>query len=156
MPDETSQWTPSQKQAFSYARQGINLGLSGAKALKDFRLGGGSIRTQDWYDLYRFSGEIKDWSDTITVLPDNYEVKESMHTETPWDFREQYVVQMEVGGYSDELGVYVRKYVTVESDKLLTRGEWERYAQEAITDTVGSIQFTIERVYNFNAMKRTW
>lgn len=154
MTAPSTDWTSAQRRAFSYARMGEKEGLSIAATLRGYRAGGGAIRTRDFYDVSRYAKQISDWSDTIETLPDDYDIREEMHTVVDWDFRERYVLQMEVGGYSKELGMYVRKFVTVESDKLLTRKEWEWGAQQAVDYTIGSPIFTIERIYSFEALVR--
>lgn len=154
MPTISGLWTQSEKDAFSYARRAYEEGLTATEGLRQYRDGGGHIANQSWYLLYRNANAISDWSDIVVGLPRDYVVREEMFTETDWDFREKYVVQMKVSGYSEELDQRISKWITVESDHIMTRSEWEHAAQLAVSDTIGSPMFTIDRFRSFEPLMR--
>lgn len=154
MSEPRLSWTNSQRTAFSYIRKGINDGLSATGALRQYREGGGSIRDSSWYSLYRETFSQEGWRETVKELPMTYVVTERMFQETDWDFREKYIMQMKVGGYSIELGRRVTKWVTVEGDKLYTKQEWRWYAQEAVDNTLGSVPFEIDVVHEYAPLIR--
>jgi len=154
MTEPRLSWSKSQQQAFSYIRQGVGTGLSAARALREYRTGGGAIRDSSWYSLYRETFAQEGWKETVKQIPMTYVVRENMFQPTDWDFREKYIMQMKVSGFSEEIGRRVTKWVTVENDKLLTKQEWRWYAQEAVNNTIGSIPFEIDRVYEYAPLVR--
>lgn len=154
MSEQTVTWTNSQKQAFAYIRRGVSTGLSATGALRQYRAGGGAIRDSSWYSLYRRTFAQEGWRETVKEIPMTYIVRENMFQSTDWDFKEQYIMQMKVSGYSKEIGRRITKWVTVENDKLLTKQEWLWYAQEAVNNTIGSIPFEIDRVHEYAPLIR--
>lgn len=154
MSESSVHWTQSQKRAFSYIRKGVSEKLSATGALKQYRSGGGQIGNELWYGLYKETFNQEGWKDTVQDIPRTYMVTEKMHQETDWDFREEYIMQMQVTGYSEEIGQRITKWVTVESDKLLTKQEWRWNAQIAVDNLAGSIPFKIDRVYEYAPLHR--
>jgi hypothetical protein len=147
-------WTQSQKDAFSYIRRGVGEGLTATNALKQYRAGGGAIRDSSWYRLYKETFNQEGWRETVKELPTTYTVTPKMHQETDWDFKEEFVMQMRVSGYSEEIAQRVTKWVTVESDRPLTKAEWRWNAQVAVSDTIGSIPFMIDRFLEYAPLHR--
>lgn len=148
-------WTDSQKQAFSYIRRSVSEGISATSALKDYRSGGGAIRDSLWYSLYKETFSQEGWKETVKQLPMTYTVTDKMYQETDWDFREKYIMQMKISGYSSEIGQRITKWVTVEGDKTYTKQEWRWFAQEAVDNTLGSVPFVIDTFIEYAPMKRT-
>lgn len=154
MSEESTLWSPSQKNAFAFVRRAVADGMSGRSSVKAFRDGGGHIGNEAWFSLYKSAFNMYGWKETIKQVPETYNVRENMFTHTDFDFREEYVMQMKVSGYSEELGQRVTKWVTVESDSILTKTEWRWGAQEAVDAGIRSPIFVIDRVLEWEAMKR--
>lgn len=154
MTEQKVQWSASQKNAFAFVRRGVEDGLSGIGALKQYRAGGGKIGNEYWFALYKTAFNISGNRETIKQIPMTYNVRDTMFAHTEFDFREQYVMQMEVTGYSEELGQRVTKWVTVESPQVITKQEWVWGAQDAVDAGLGSPVFVIDRIKQWDAMKR--
>lgn len=154
MSENKTKWSPSQKTAFAFVRRSVSEGMSGRAGLKAFRAGGGHIGNEYWFSLYKTAFNIDGWKETIKQVPMTYNVRENMFTKTNFDFREQYVMQMKITGYSEDLGQRVTKWVTVENDKIITKQEWVWGAQEAVDAGIRSPVFIIDRVLEWEALKR--
>lgn len=154
MEESPLDWSKSQREAYGFIRRAVDEGLSATYALGQFREGGGSIRNQWWYELYRETFANIGWRETIEELPDSYTISEKMYRQVDWDLREKYAVMGKVRGWSEELGQYIEKWVTVESDRPLTKGEFRGYMQQAIDDTIGSPDMEVEEVFEWDAVMR--
>lgn len=154
MSEEEKGWSQSQKIAFPFIQSAIERGLNATESLGQYREGGGSIRDAYWYSLFRETFGQIGVRDKIEQLPISYKVTESMFQDVDWDLRAKYAIQMKVSGYSEELGQRIVKWVTVESDELVTKAEWRYGAQMAVNDTIGSPEFTIDTFLEYNPMMR--
>lgn len=154
MSEDKTLWSASQKTAFAFVRRSVSEGMSGRAGLKAFRAGGGHIGNEYWFSLYKTAFNIDGWKESIKQVPMTYNVRENMFTHTDFDFREEYVVQMKVTGYSEDLGQRVTKWVTVESDHIMTKQEWVWGAQDAVNAGIKSPVFVIDRVHEWEALKR--
>lgn len=138
-------WTDSMREAWSYVKQGVDSGLSGAAALDEYRAGGGHIATGSWYELtrdYRAGGER--W-DTVGYLQPTDHIPESLYVPTDQQYREKYVANIGVH-YIDGEGNSATKYITIESN--------ERQTIEGITAAVGEVMghYETDEVQSFGAI----
>lgn len=154
MTEEQKGWSQSQKIAFPFISSAITRNLNATEGLKQYRDGGGQIRDTSWYELFKETFAQIGVRDKIEQLPVTYKVTEAMFQDVDWDLRAKYAVQMKVSGYSEELGQRIVKYVTIESDELVTKAEWRYGAQQAIDDTIGSPVFTVDTFIEYNPIKR--
>jgi len=154
MSETPTVWTASQENAFGFVRRSVSEGLSGRAGLKEYRAGGGRIGNENWFALYKSAFNMDGWKETIKQVPMTYNVRETMFTDVDFDFREEYVMQMNVTGFSEELGMNVTKWVTVESPSIITKQEWVWGAQDAIDSSLGSPTFVVSRVNQWEAMRR--
>lgn len=154
MTEPRAQWSASQETAFGFVRRSVSDGLSGRAGLRAYRAGGGHIGNENWFALYKSAFNIDGYRETIKQVPMTYNVRDTMFTDVDMDFREEYVMQMKVRGYSEELGMTVTKWVTAESDKIITKQEWLWGAQDAVDAGLGSPVFVISRVLEWEAMRR--
>lgn len=154
MSEDSFQWTQSQKEAFSYIRSGVERQLSATGALKQYRAGGGKIRDAYWYSLYKQEFNFVGARERIEEIPMTYNVPETMFNPTDYDFQSKYIMSMKVSGWSSELGMRVTKYVTVESDEIVTKAEWRWGAQQAVNNTLGSPDILIDRIWEYDARIR--
>lgn len=154
MSEPKAQWSASQENAFAFVRQGVESGLSGRAALKQYRAGGGHIGNENWFSLYKSAFNISGYRETIKQIPMTYNVRETMFTDVDFDFREKYVMQMKVRGWSEELGMNITKWVTAESPNIITKQEWNWAAQDAVDAGIKSPVFVISRVLEWDAMRR--
>lgn len=142
-------WNTPLRRAWQWIVSGVERGLTATAALREYREAGQRIANQTWYDNYRTAFEQLGQRESIREIPRTYTIPESMFTESGFDWREKYVMQMEVQGTIPETGQRYSKWVTVESDELLTKAEWQHYAQEAIYGTPGSIQLEVDGISDF-------
>lgn len=154
MSEQPLQWTKSMRVAHSFVQRGVSEGLTATEGLRQFRAGGGAIRDSSWFRLFREDFAHRGVRENVLRIPETYTVPETMFEPKPFDFRGKYVMQMEVSGYSTELEQRITKWVTVESDHLLTKHEWRGHAQTAITGTIGSPIFTVDRVSEWVPLMR--
>lgn len=155
MSESSAQWSSSQKQAFPYIQQAVGLGLTATAGLAQYRAGGGKIRDAWWGSLFRLEFSYSGVRDNVVKIPMTYTVPETMFEPVDYDFRNEYVMQMKVRGYSKELGQTVTRWITVEADELQTKQEWIYGGNQTIADTLGSDEMTISQVLEWVPLKRT-
>lgn len=154
MSQTKTRWSHSQELAFAFVRKGVESGLSGRAALKEYRAGGGHIGNESWFSLYKSAFNISGYRETIKQVPMTYDIRKTMFTDVDFDFREEYVMQMKVTGFSEDIGQRVTKWVTVESPNIITKQEWVWGAQEAVDSGIRSPPLIIDRVLEWDAMRR--
>ena len=154
MSQEQGQWSPSQKNAYSFVSRAVTEGLSARAGLKAFRAGGGHIGNEYWFSLYKTAFNIDGWKETIQQVPMTYNVRENMFTPEPVNWKREFVMQMKVSGYSEETGTTITRWVTAESDRVLTKQEWLWSAQQIIDDRIGSDPLIVDRVKEWSARRR--
>lgn len=136
-------WPDSVNQAWEYILRGVKEGLTATEALRQYRSGGGGIRNEYWYDAWHKAEDVDRIGIQIQKTPDFYDINPNLATESPFDWRQEWVMQVEVFGEDPETFERYRRWVTVESDEPLTKADYLDMAQEAINYTPGSIPFQI-------------
>ena len=155
MAEPRDQWTKSQIGAFPYIQQGVGLGMTATDALIDYRAGGGKIGNELWFSLFKQEFSFSGVRENIIKIPMTYTVPDSMFEPVDYDFREQYVMQMKVRGFSSELDMWVTRWVTAESDTMLTKQEWQYAANMAISDRIGSPPLVVSSVVEWTPLQRS-
>lgn len=123
-------WSDSQRQAWSYVKEGAESGLNATEALKEYRAGGGSIRNDSWYELYRdYKAGGERW-DTVGYMQPGDHIPESMYVITDLNYQQKYIANVGVH-YVDGNGVAGTQYITIESN--------ERHTVSGITAAVADI-----------------
>ena len=154
MTQEGSTWTSSQKKAFSYIQSAVERGMTATKGLSEYRAGGGAIRDSSWYGLFKVTFGQVGVRENVLRIPETYTIPESMFQPTDFDFRSKYVAQMKVRGYCPELEQRITKWVTVESDELVTKREWRYGAQQAVDAGLGAPDFIIDTILEWQTYVR--
>jgi len=113
--------------AWGYVFESIVDELSGAESLLQYRAGGGSVRTQDWYYLRRTAGDVyaksrsaEGWESTLT-LP------ESVYTETNLDMAMPYKATAEATYIDPVSGLRKHRSVSVLDTESKSFEEWEEH-----------------------------
>ena len=144
---EGQRWSPAMHNAWQYALRAVNEELSGAAGLRAFRAGGGSIRTQDWYALTRWSNEAYSKAEQAEDFWRAIELPESVYAPTPWRLESEYKMTAQVRYYDTSEGRYKRDWYSVSGESSRSREVWlsgldialKRYGawmdQESITVT---------------------
>lgn len=133
MPAEV-RWTSAMRQTWGYVLSGIEGGLSGAENLRQYRAGGGAIRTQDFYSLRRSATEAYGTQDRAAGLPADMPIPGVAHTGVDWDYGKEYVVVAEMKGTDPVTGDHVTREITSMSDETHTLSEWEGAIMERNED----------------------
>lgn len=92
------------------------------------------------YDLYQDA--LPTW-DKIKDIPETHIVSEEFALPTSLDYRRNHIMKMKVSAYDVASENFVEQWITVESDKLLTRAEWEREATKNTLDTLAGTNLVI-------------
>jgi len=133
-PELVPRWTSAMRQAYVYVRQGYQLELSGAETLRQYRAGGGAIRTQDFYALRRGVVDAAINAEMIQRLPGDMSPPPDWLPEVDFDFQRKYVMRvkanvMDMGGI-----VLTDVWRTIESDVNLSIDEWLGEYDDYIVD----------------------
>lgn len=83
-------WSQAMMNAWQYAIKGVFDGMSGAAGLQQYRDGGGSIRTQDWYRLTRWGQDVEQSQVTAEDGIRWATMPESVYVDSGFRFREEY------------------------------------------------------------------
>lgn len=148
-------WPKSVNEAWSFILRGAKEGLTATEALRQYRSGGGRIANEYWYDAFREAQIVDDIGQQIADLPDYYTVNPYLATDSPFQWRQEWVMQIEVWGEDPETQERYSRWITVESDEPLTKEEYYDYAQDVIDGTPGSIPFQIISATDFVFYRRT-
>jgi len=125
-------WTGSQKEAWSYARSAAGQETTATGALREYRAGGGSIRSQDWYSVYRTAEESIYVGKFAEKLPDSYTIPANLVPLVDVRYQERYQAHVTVSTMDAQGRIYHDVSRIVQSNKSLTMGEWK----QAITDSI--------------------
>jgi len=121
-------WTEGMLGAWNYAREAVERGMSGNASLKEFRAGGGHVRTQDWYTLYRGAEDAGYQAEIAARLPQTYTVPGGAFWEVDVKYTSKYQMHYGANTVTDEGEVITDIWRTVQSDIPLTMTEWRALA----------------------------
>jgi hypothetical protein len=139
MPDG-ERWTPSMTQAWEYVVSGLRQGLTSAAALGEYRQGGGTVRTQDWYTLAHRAEGISDVSNYVLRMPEDMSMPQRLFTPIDYDYQQDYWLNTRVQGRDQITGMYVDRWITFEFDAPPTRGDINAQIKEVLAvDTKGYV-----------------
>jgi len=118
--------------AWQYALSSVDRGMTATAGLTDYRSGGGTIRTQDWYSLAGLARETYAQGDLVTGIPFETPIPSQAYTEVEYDYGQKYVTTADVSYIDAASGQVVKRGVTVESDELRTWNEIEAEIAEVV------------------------
>lgn len=107
--------------------------MSATAGLNDYRAGGGSIRTSDWYGLSALAREAQASGDLVAGQPWETPIPSQAYTEAAYAYSEQYTVVADVSYTDVESGALLRRQVSVQSSEI---GTWDDI-EDAITEAMG-------------------
>lgn len=136
-------WPKSVNEAWSFVLRAAQEGLRPSEALRQYRAGGGTIRNEYWYDAYNRAEEVAEIGSKIQDMPYEYSVNPQLATDSPFNWRQEWIMQIEVWGTDPQTQEQYKRWITVESDEPLTKYEYLDYAQESIDKTPGSLPFEV-------------
>ena len=129
------QYTASQKTAMDFAWSAASTGLTQSGGLAAYREGGGAIRDSAWAQIYKEAFSTVGWRENIKSIPKHWTVPEAMFggPRHDWGMRFNYIAEVEV--YSQAEKDWITKHVQVQSDELMSKGDWRSLVEEALETT---------------------
>lgn len=112
------------RRAWGYVLKSVVDELSGAESLRQYRAGGGSVRTQDWYTLRRVGAEADALAEQYRGWPEAMLLPDVAYTTVDLDYHDRYVVKGEISGYDVISGKYTTRIVSATSNERRTMVEW--------------------------------
>ena len=140
------EWGQSQRMAWGYVRAGVDSDLTATGALREYRSGGGAIRTQDWYDLWNKAESAGDAWDTLAYQTPTDTIPESMFEQTDIQVEQKYVMNVNLTGTTVQGETITEMYRYVESDERLTKKEWFAKVDEFLQRYAGVRDFKVYHV----------
>lgn len=126
--------------------------MSATAGLADYRAGGGSIRTADWYSLARLAREAQATGDLVAGQPWVTPIPGQAYTESGYDYSERYTVVADVTYTDSETGELMKRQVAVQSTEIGTWDDIQSSIEEAMgkygeVDVSAGITVTRARFY---------
>jgi hypothetical protein len=116
-------------EAWRYASSTIEHGMTATAGLADYRGGGGSIRTQDWYTLTTLAKDAEAHGNLIQGQPWDTPIPEAAYTQVDIDYEKEFVAVADIA-FTDMIEQeLVRRQITVEFDEEKTWDEIEEDIQ---------------------------
>jgi non-ribosomal peptide synthetase component F len=122
------------RQAWGSVQQAVAEDLTGAESLRQYRAGGGSIRTQDWYQLTRLATEALEAPYRASLLPSEMVIPESAFVPVDQDFSAKLKFKQEIYYTDPKTGERARKVVSVMSDEALPLELWQEEIAASATN----------------------
>lgn len=127
-------WTNAQRFAWDYVKSGFDNDYTQSGALKEFRAGGGKIRTSDWGELWhRYDEAAASW-ERLYQFGQNDVVPESLFAEVNINYQQKYIMTFKADIRTPKGSIVHDIYRQVESDRKMTLGEWQQAALELIIE----------------------
>lgn len=143
-------WTDVVKGAFDFIKSGFERGLDVFKIFSSIK---GEFRGLDFDTTDAIFSSIKsiseDWT-RIEDIPPSYLVRESFAHPIGFDYRQKHIMEMKIYGKDLVTREEGERWITVESDREMTRAEWDFYATQAIENSVGSNPTDIYEILEYN------
>jgi len=111
-------------ESWQYALQSVNMEMSGAAGLAAYRAGGGSIRTQDWYQLTRWANDAYSKAEVAEDFWRAIPLPEAVYAATPFELREPYKMTAEVRFFNAQTNKYERHWYSVADQETKSRDLW--------------------------------
>lgn len=136
-------------QTWHYIKSAVKSGIESSIAFTQTIAGGLTPELEPYevaYDFYDQS--VADWQ---TIGQMNYDelIPSDMAMSTPFDWRDKHIMQMRIQGINSQTGESVDRWITVENDREMTKGEWLTAAQGAVDESVGSDPTDIDYIAEY-------
>lgn len=127
-------WTGAQRFAWEFVKAAYNDDYNMSAALREFRSGGGHIRTGDWSELWhRYTDAAATW-ERLYQFGDQDVVPESMHAIVNINYQQPYVMTFKADIRTPDGKILHDVNRQVESDRRMTMAEWQQGALELIME----------------------
>lgn len=138
-------WTESQRKAWGAVQSGYTRGLSQTEALREYRAGGGHIRSSSWSELWHRHEESAERWNLLYQLKGDDEIPESFYEPTGIKFKEKYVMQFTADIRTGTGEILHNIHRQVESATRLTFSEWTEAAIESLGE---DLSIDVSQVYS--------
>ena len=147
-------WTNSQRQAWDYVKKAENGGMGQTEALRQYRAGGGAIRTSSWGELWQRYNTGSDAWDRLSQFKSSDTVPSSLFTQVGINYAERYTMTFTatVRGVSGDLIHNVHRQVS--SDRQLTVSQWQSAAGETMIEDPSILTEEVVSVTDVNFYER--
>jgi hypothetical protein len=134
-------------QAFRFAWSAASQGLSQAAGLRQYREGGGEIRTLEWNRLFRAGFEAVGQREDVRSVPLHWQIPEKLFVkpEAAIDWTSKYNFIAEVKYFNTATQAWETKHIQAGFDELPTHAEWRAEALRRMQQEEASPAFDIER-----------
>ena len=147
-------WTNSQTRAWQYIESAIDSGTNASTALRDYRAGGGAIRTQDFYVAYnRLSTSSESWG-TLAYMHDFDTLPESMFSASPMKYQNNYVASFKTSIVDRFTGQSKVMYRQVGFDNRLTKDELYNQMIDSLKEDKSSPATSVNYITELHFFKR--
>lgn len=127
-----SSWTASARAAYGGIIRGVREGLSARAIGSSLRAGGMSFSNDFLFSAVREVRKLSNAGSLVAALGDNQRPDPAKLPFALTETRRRYSFLVEVEGTNSQTGAVTRQHVTVSTDRLLTRGEMEAAAIDAV------------------------
>lgn len=141
--------------AWGYAEKAISWGIEKAESFVDVSVGGLVVSEKEWSEAFDLAEQAKEIWASIPDIPGEYVVKKEFSVLSEFDWRDRYVMKMKTSVKDMATGQLREEWITVESDELLTRNEWDELAREIVGDEEATTWYTIYEILEYNFYTRT-
>ncbi len=136
-------------QSWHYIKSAVKSGIESSVAFTQTIAGGLKPDLEPYevaYDFYEQS--VADWQ-SIGQLNYDELIPSNMSMSTPFDWRDKHIMQMRIQGTNPQTGESVDRWITVENNRELTKGEWLTAGQQAVDESVGSDPTDIDYIAEY-------
>lgn len=148
-------FTPSQRRAWNYVQSGYNRGLGEVQALKEYRSGGGKIRTSSWVELWNRNSESADKWTGLYMLKDSDTVPTSFYEPTGVNYRNKYALNVKLNVRQEDGSILHDIYRTLSTNSRLTLGEWKSAINEAMKEDPSSYSTEVLQITSMEFYERS-
>lgn len=137
------------KEAWHYVGSAVKRGVS-SERLSEIITPISSILSPEDIDLYYglYEDAVENWQ-RITQIPEEHLIREEFSIKSGFDWREDHIMRMRISGTDINTGELIDSWITVESERELTRGEWLQAGQEAVFDSPFGYSYEIDYVSEY-------
>ena len=148
-------WTESQRKAWQYVEKGVSTSLTQTQALKEFRAGGGKIRTQSWVELWHRSSEASQEWNKLYQLKGSDTIPSSMYEQVNINYQKKYVMTFTVDIRASTGEVIRNIHRQVESSHKLSLQQWTVAVEESMSEDLSDPALSVNAIRELKFFERT-
>ncbi len=141
-----SSLSKSARTAYSFIKRGIKEGLSGRAIGQVLKDAGTGIRNQTLFEMIREIKGVEQKGSQLKFLPLNKRPNPERLPRSLTPIRNNYGFEVLIEGHQNTTGLRESRFITIGSDTLLTRGEIETLAFDAISENADIYSMNVEKI----------